>query len=69
MKKYIKPNTEVISVKTQQMIANSITSITGLTGVDVGGEFTGGTVDTRAFDFVFDGDTFDFKDETISLDI
>ena len=50
MKKiYLKPNTEVISVKTQQMMANSITSLSGLDGVDVGGEFGGGDADSPLF--------------------
>lgn len=46
-KKYINPNTEVISVKTQQMIAGSLTlnDTTGDTGVvlsheDVGFDFS-----------------------------
>ncbi|MBO4462570.1 MAG: hypothetical protein J5797_00050 [Prevotella sp.] len=57
-KKYIKPNIEVVNVRTQQMIANSLTSITGLDGVTLGGEFTGGGTDAR----LFEDDSFDFDD-------
>ena len=64
MKKYIKPNTEVIDVKLQQMIAAST--------LGFGDPVSNGNVaEGREFDFDFDFDDndFDFEDETISLDI
>ena len=46
MKKiYIKPNIEVFNIGLQQMIADSIKSVSGAGGMGVGGEFSGGKSD------------------------
>ena len=48
MKKYIKPEMEIVNVKIQSLLVdNSIGSVNGLQGVNRGGEYGGGHVDSR----------------------
>ena len=53
MKKiYIRPNIEVINIGLQQMIANSVKSVTGAGGMGMGsGEFPGGSSDAKLRDW------------------
>ena len=49
MKKYIKPNLEVMNIKVQPLMNNSVTTASGLDGVEMGeGDFTGGAADSRS---------------------
>lgn len=55
MKAYIKPNIEITSVDLQPLLDNSITSVTGLDGVEKGeGDFGGGPVDSRGSRSIWD---------------
>jgi len=48
MKKYVKPNIEVVNIKMQSLLQNSLGSVTGLDGVERGeGDFGGGSSDSR----------------------
>lgn len=48
MKAYIKPNTEMTLVEVQSLMQNSITTVTGLDGVEKSeDDFGGGAVDSR----------------------
>jgi hypothetical protein len=48
MKKYVKPNIEVVNIKMQSLLQNSVKSVEGLNGVERGeGDFGGGARDSR----------------------
>ncbi len=47
MKKYIKPEVEITIINTQPLLSNSVSSLSGLEGVNTGGEFSGGSGDSR----------------------
>ena len=49
MKKYIKPNTNILLVEVQSLMqSNSVTNVTGVDGVERGeGYFVGGSSDSR----------------------
>jgi len=47
MKKYVKPNIEVVNIKMQSLLQNSLGSVQGLDDVKRGGEFGGGSSDSR----------------------
>ncbi|MBQ9672249.1 MAG: hypothetical protein IJV34_05290 [Prevotella sp.] len=49
MKKYIKPNTNILLVEVQSLMqSNSVTDVTGVDGLGKGnGDFVGGGVDSR----------------------
>lgn len=57
MKKYLKPDVEIMDVEIDSLLQASITEIQGLDGdVTPGGEFpSGGTTDSRLL-FLFDED-------------
>lgn len=55
MKKYLKPDVEVMDVVIESLLQASITEIEGLEGVTTGGEFPGGATDSRSF-FLFNED-------------
>jgi len=56
MKKYLKPDVEIMDVEIDSLLQASITDIQGLEGVTTGGEFpSGGTTDSRLL-FLFDED-------------
>ena len=56
MKKYIKPDVEIMDVELERLLEGSITDIEGLEGVTVGeGEFSGGSTDSRLL-FLFNED-------------
>jgi hypothetical protein len=56
MKKYLKPNIEVMDVVIESLLEGSITEITGLDGVTPATEeFPGGSTDSRSF-FLFNED-------------
>ena len=53
MKKYMKPNVEVMDVEIESLL--DMTSVTGLDDVTTGeGEFPGGNADSRELDIFFD---------------
>jgi hypothetical protein len=48
MKKYIKPNLEVMNVKVQPLMGNSVTTASGLDDVTISSsDFGGGAADSR----------------------
>ena len=50
-KTYMNPEMVVVPLMAQQMIAYSVTSVSGLDGVTIGdGDFTGGASDVKAFE-------------------
>lgn len=50
-KKYINPTIEVMKLNTTPLLTNSVTSVSGLDGVETSSdEFEGGTADSRYFD-------------------
>lgn len=56
MKKYLKPDVEVMDVELESLLEASITEITGLDGVTPAtDEFPGGSTDSRPL-FLFDED-------------
>ena len=52
MKKYIKPKSFVVIIRTQRLLQNSIRSVDGLDGVGRGeGDYEGGHSDSRSSGF------------------
>lgn len=57
MKQYIKPNVLIVNVRIEKILQQSLTSVSGLSGVQRGGTYGGrGSADSRAFDFWDDED-------------
>ena len=50
MKKYIKPNLEVMNIKVQPLMNNSVTTASGLDDVTISdSDFGGGDADSRSY--------------------
>ena len=62
MKRYIKPNTEMVTVKIQSLLTpNSVTGLSGLDGVYVSKDvFSGGAADSRSS--IWGDDEEDFEE-------
>ena len=59
MKKYIKPNVLIVSVRIEKILQQSLTSVKGLSGVEKKeGFFSGGDADSRRNRYWDDEDDF-----------